>query len=42
MQTPFAAIPGYLVQLIDQLRARLRDPLFVSRHRRGATDFTRQ
>ena len=42
MQTPFAAIPDYLVQLIDQLRERLGDPNFVARHRRGATDFTRQ
>jgi hypothetical protein len=42
MQTPCAAIPDYLVPLIDQLRARLGDPLFVSRHRRGATDFTRR
>ena len=42
MQTPFAAIPGYLVQLIDQLRERLGDPNFVARHRRFATDFTRQ
>ena len=42
MQTHFAAIPGYLVQLIDQLRARVRDPDFVARHRRCARDFTRQ
>ena len=42
MQTHFAAIPGYLVQLIDQLRARVNDPDFVARHRRCARDFTRQ
>ena len=42
MPTPFAAIPGSLVPLIDQLRARLGDPDFVARPRRCASDFTRQ
>jgi hypothetical protein len=42
MQADFAAIPGYLGQLIDQLRARVRDPHFVARHRRRAGDFTRK
>lgn len=41
MQTHFAAIPDYLVKLIDQLRERFHDPLFVSGHRRCSTDFTR-
>jgi hypothetical protein len=42
MQTHFAAIPGYLVQLNEALRARIGDPHFVARHRRCARDFTRQ
>lgn len=35
-------VPTHLIQLIDVLRARLRDPLFVARHRQRAADFTRQ
>jgi hypothetical protein len=41
MQSLFAAIPGSLVQLIEELRERVREAHFVARHRRRATDFTR-
>ena len=41
MQTLFAAIPSSLVQLIEALRERVREAHFVARHRRRATDFTR-
>ena len=42
MHTPIPAIPPHLIQLIDALRQRLRDPSFVARHRRQPPDFTRQ
>jgi len=35
-------VPTHLIQLIDALRARLHDPLFVARHRQRPADFTRQ
>ena len=35
-------VPSHLIQLIDALRARLRDPRFVARHRQRPADFTRQ
>ena len=41
MPTLFAAIPGSLVQLIEELRRRVLEAHFVARHRRGASDFTR-
>jgi hypothetical protein len=41
MQTIIAAIPASLVQLIEALRQRLGEAHFVARHRRRATDFTR-
>jgi hypothetical protein len=41
MQTLFAAIPASLVQLIEELRMRVREAHFVARHRRQACDFTR-
>jgi hypothetical protein len=41
MQTLFAAIPVSLVQLIEELRERVCEAHFVARHRRRATDFTR-
>jgi hypothetical protein len=34
--------PRYLIRLVELLRARLRDPAFVARHRRRPQDFTRQ
>jgi hypothetical protein len=34
--------PRYLIKLVESLRARLRDPAFVARHRRRTQDFTRQ
>jgi hypothetical protein len=35
-------IPNYLITLIDTLRAKLRDPDFIARHRTRPQDFTRQ
>jgi hypothetical protein len=37
-----ALIPNYLVGLVEELRARLRDPAFRARHRRQPQDFTRR
>ena len=41
MQTILRDIPTHLVALVEVLRARLRDPLFLDRHRVRAQDFTR-
>jgi hypothetical protein len=35
-------VPSHLIQLIDALRQRLLDPLFIARHRQRPADFTRQ
>jgi len=42
MSHPVWPVPSHLIQLIEALRARLRDPLFLSRHRLRPVDFTRQ
>lgn len=41
MQTILRDIPTYLLTLVEVLRARLRDPLFLVRHRVRPQDFTR-
>ena len=41
MPTLFAALPASRVPLIEELRVRVREAHFVARHRRRATDFTR-
>src|SRR6266481_4889030 len=42
MQTILHDIPKYLTTLIEALRAKLRDPNFLARHRVRPQDFTRQ
>lgn len=42
MRTSLSTIPSYLLTLIENLRARLRDPQFLARHRVRPQDFTRQ
>ena len=42
MQTTAHNIPHYLTTLVTALRAQLRDPKFLARHRVRAQDFTRQ
>lgn len=42
MQTILQDIPSYLTTLVEALRARLRDPHFVARHRVRPQDFTRE
>lgn len=42
MSHPLWSVPAHLIQLIEALRARLRDPLFLARHRLRPVDFTRQ
>jgi hypothetical protein len=42
MQTTVPDIPHYLITLVEALRAKLRDPDFLSRHRVRPQDFTRQ
>jgi hypothetical protein len=42
MQTAVYDIPLYLITLVEALRAKLRDPDFLSRHRVRPQDFTRQ
>jgi len=42
MQTIIHDIPYYLTTLIEALRAKLRDPNFLARHRVRPQDFTRQ
>lgn len=42
MSHPVWPVASHLIQLIEALRARLRDPLFLSRHRLRPVDFTRQ
>ena len=42
MQTIIHRIPNYLTTLIEALRAKLRDPNFLARHRVRPQDFTRQ
>jgi hypothetical protein len=42
MQTIIHDIPDYLTTLIEALRAKLRDPNFLARHRVRPQDFTRQ
>jgi hypothetical protein len=42
MQTTVHDIPHYLITLVEALRAKLRDPDFLSRHRVRPQDFTRQ
>ena len=41
MQTIGHDIPKYLTTLIEALRAKLRDPTFLARHRVRPQDFTR-
>ena len=41
MQTILRDIPTHLLTLVEVLRARLRDPLFLVRHRVRPQDFTR-
>ena len=42
MRTIIHDIPNYLLSLVETLRARLRDPDFLARHRVRPEDFTRQ
>jgi hypothetical protein len=42
MQTTPHDIPHYLLTLVEALRAKLRDPDFLARHRVRPQDFTRQ
>lgn len=42
MQAFQQSIPRYLILLIEQLRARLKDPAFLERHKCHRTDFTRE
>jgi Transposase DDE domain len=42
MQTIIDDIPSHLTTLIEALRAKLRDPNFLARHRVRPQDFTRQ
>src|SRR5437016_2052825 len=42
MRTTLEAIPVYLITFIEKLRAKLRDPQFLARHRVRPEDFTRQ
>src|ERR1019366_334009 len=42
MQTTVHDIPQYLITLVEALRAKLRDPDFLARHRVRPQDFTRQ
>ena len=42
MQTVLCDIPQYLLTLVEHLRAKLRDPNFLARHRVRPQDFTRQ
>jgi hypothetical protein len=42
MQTTIHEIPHYLITLVEALRAKLRDPDFLARHRVRPQDFTRQ
>jgi len=42
MQTIIHDIPDYLTTVIEALRAKLRDPNFLARHRVRPQDFTRQ
>jgi Transposase DDE domain len=42
MQSALHDIPLYLITLVTALRAKLRDPKFLARHRVRAQDFTRQ
>ena len=41
MRTNSQPLPQYLINLIETLRARLRDPAFLARHRVRPQDFTR-
>src|SRR5215471_787509 len=42
MQTLVNAFPKYLIDLIERLRCKLRDPLFLARHRVRPQAFTRE
>lgn len=42
MQTLITSFPKYLILLIERLRLKLRDPLFLARHRMRPQDFTRE
>ncbi len=42
MRTKIHDIPNYLLALAEALRAKLRDPSFLARHRVRPQDFTRQ
>lgn len=42
MRTIITSFPHYLIALIESLRRKLRDPLFLDRHRVRAQDFTRE
>lgn len=42
MRTILHEVPQYLVALVEALRAKLRDPEFLARHRMRPQDFTRE
>ena len=42
MQTPITNFPNFLIILVENLRRRLHDPVFLARHRVRPEDFTRQ
>jgi len=42
MRTILDDIPQYLINLVNALRAKLRDPAFLARHRVRPQDFTRE
>jgi hypothetical protein len=42
MQTPISSFPKFLITLVENLRRRLHDPVFLARHRVRPEDFTRQ
>lgn len=42
MQTPIIRFPSFLIILVENLRRRLHDPVFLARHRVRPEDFTRQ
>ena len=42
MQTIITDFPAYLIKLVEALRRKLRDPLFLARHRVRPQDFTRE
>jgi hypothetical protein len=42
MQIPLPSFPNYLIALIENLRRKLLDPVFLARHRVRPQDFTRE